>query len=36
VKCQGRVIRRENPEGSKDANAGVACVIDNYKFVRGA
>ena len=36
VKCQGRVIRRESPEGSKDANAGVACVIDNYKFVRGA
>jgi hypothetical protein len=36
VKCQGRVVRRERPEGNKDANGGVACVIDNYKFVRGA
>ena len=36
VRCQGRVIRRERPEDAKDANGGVACVIDNYKFVRGA
>lgn len=33
VKCQGRVIRRES---DKNTNGGVACVIDNYKFVRGA
>jgi PilZ domain-containing protein len=33
VRCQGRVVRRERPQGDK---GGVACVIDNYKFVRGA
>jgi hypothetical protein len=33
VRCQGRVIRREQPADDK---GGVACVIDNYKFVRGA
>jgi hypothetical protein len=33
VRCQGRVVRRERPEANK---GGVACVIDNYKFVRGA
>ncbi|PYY23648.1 MAG: hypothetical protein DMG62_06595 [Acidobacteria bacterium] len=33
VKCQGRVVRRES---DKTSNGGVACVIDNYKFVRGA
>ena len=33
VRCQGRVVRRERPHGDK---GGVACVIDNYKFVRGA
>lgn len=36
VKCQGRVVRRERPIGAKGPNTGVACVIDNYKFVRGA
>ena len=36
VKCQGRVVRRERPPGDKGSNTGVACVIDNYKFVRGA
>lgn len=36
VRCQGRVIRRERPEESRNPNGGVACVIDNYKFVRGA
>lgn len=33
IRCQGRVVRRED---NKDANGGVACVIDNYKFVRNA
>jgi hypothetical protein len=36
VKCTGRVIRKETPESAKNGNGGVACVIDNYKFVRGA
>ncbi|HET9743642.1 MAG TPA: PilZ domain-containing protein [Terriglobales bacterium] len=35
VKCQGRVVRRERTSGSRGPNSGVACVIDNYKFVRG-
>lgn len=36
VRCQGRVIRKQRPEDAKGANGGVACVIDNYKFVRNA
>jgi PilZ domain len=36
VRCQGRVVRKENPGESRSPNGGVACVIDNYKFVRGA
>ena len=33
VQCRGRVVRTDEPAGSKDAR-GVACVIDSYDFVR--
>jgi len=31
VRCTGRVVRKEDAEGK----AGLACVIDDYKFKRG-
>jgi hypothetical protein len=34
VRCQGRVVRKERQRDNKNPNGGVACVIDNYKFVR--
>ena len=41
VKCDGRVVRVEKKKASKtkikngaDRSVGVACIIDNYVFVR--
>jgi hypothetical protein len=34
VRCHGRVMRVEEIKGEKSGH-GVACVIDNYEFVRG-
>ena len=38
VNCTGRVVRKEgngkSAKGKKSKN-GVACVIDQYKFIRG-
>src|SRR5215510_14926249 len=36
VHCTGRVVRRENEErnGKGRRKHGVACVIDQYKFIR--
>ncbi|HUQ50200.1 MAG TPA: PilZ domain-containing protein [Terriglobales bacterium] len=35
IVCKGRVIRMDNASGKNKAKkAGVACVIDHYKFVR--
>jgi hypothetical protein len=38
VHCTGRVVRREadlkNAKGKKKKRNGVACVIDEYKFIR--
>ena len=31
VRCTGRVVRKEDAKGK----AGLACVIDDYKFKRG-
>ena len=33
VLCKGRVVRRDT-KGKAKGKSGVACVIDNYKFVR--
>ena len=37
IRCQGRVVRAADSKRSKEKSArrnGVACVIDNYEFVR--
>lgn len=35
IVCKGRVVRISNSAGkAKNRKAGVACVIDQYKFVR--
>ncbi|MFL6299505.1 MAG: PilZ domain-containing protein [Terriglobales bacterium] len=37
VRCQGRVVRANEDTGSKKkkpAKGGLACVIDNYEFIR--
>ncbi len=36
IQCRGRVVRLEKQGGrkAKAPGSGVACVIDNYKFVR--
>lgn len=37
VRCQGRVVRTNEESGKKKKPAskgGVACVIDNYEFIR--
>jgi hypothetical protein len=35
IRCQGRVVRSiAARRGREKKNPGVACVIDNYKFVR--
>ena len=37
IRCQGRVVRAADGKRSKEKSArlnGVACVIDNYEFVR--
>jgi PilZ domain len=34
VKCQGRVVRTDEPAGAGQDSRGVACVIDSYDFVR--
>ncbi len=37
VRCQGRVVRANEETGKKKKPAnkgGVACVIDNYEFIR--
>lgn len=38
VRCQGRVVRANEDAGSKKkkpaSRGGVACVIDNYEFIR--
>ena len=34
VKCQGRVVRTDQPAGASQDSRGVACVIDSYDFVR--
>jgi hypothetical protein len=36
VRCTGRVVRKESGGGSgkKKKKNGVACVIDEYKFIR--
>lgn len=37
VRCQGRVVRANEEPGKKKKTAskgGVACVIDNYEFIR--
>jgi hypothetical protein len=40
VRCTGRVVRKETgaaaggPSGRKKKKSGVACVIDQYKFIR--
>jgi hypothetical protein len=36
VRCTGRVVRKESGSGSgkKKKKNGVACVIDEYKFIR--
>jgi hypothetical protein len=39
IRCQGRVVRSERSGArsqSKNKKGGLACVIDNYKFVRKA
>ena len=33
--CKGRVVRMEAGKGKKKGKAGIACVIDHYKFIRG-
>jgi hypothetical protein len=34
IHCKGRVIRAEDSGKKKASKRGVACVIDQYKFVR--
>lgn len=35
VRCTGRVVRKEaGAAGKKKQKSGVACVIDEYKFIR--
>lgn len=34
IVCKGRVVRINNTGRAKQRKAGVACVIDQYKFVR--
>jgi len=34
VRCTGRVVRKESGGGKKKKKNGVACVIDEYKFIR--
>jgi hypothetical protein len=35
IRCQGRVVRSSaNPKKEKSRKGGIACVIDNYEFVR--
>jgi hypothetical protein len=34
IVCKGRVVRINNTGKQKSRKAGVACVIDQYKFVR--
>lgn len=40
IQCQGRVVRSENngtrKKTSNRKRTGLACVIDNYKFVRSS
>jgi hypothetical protein len=33
IRCKGRVVRMDKAKG-KAKKSGLACVIDNYKFVR--
>jgi len=34
VHCTGRVVRKESGGGGKKKKNGVACVIDQYQFIR--
>ena len=34
IECQGRVMRVEQAPGKRKERKGVACLIDEYKFVR--
>ena len=34
IHCKGRVVRSEDSAKKKGSKRGVACVIDQYKFVR--
>ncbi len=34
IECEGRVVRTENSDEGREGESGVACVIDQYKFVR--
>jgi len=36
IQCRGRVVRADEPAGSKPEGRGVACVIDSYEFVRNS
>ena len=36
IQCRGRVVRTDEPAGSKPEGRGVACVIDSYEFVRNS
>ncbi len=35
IHCRGRVIRTDPGSKGQEPQAGVACVIDRYKFIRG-
>jgi PilZ domain len=34
VHCTGRVVRKDTGSGGKKKKKGVACVIDQYQFIR--
>ena len=36
IHCNGRVVRTDEPNAGKNADRGVACVIDSYEFVRNS